>query len=235
MRTLISILAHAEAQETFERHFPYWKAHEAEGADLLFRFPANSAFVVPGHQSIALGKKEHDGLHSIANFYSIMDHMWNLGYDRVGFLEYDSFCLGPLPSMGEFDLIGNIFPDQISEKFQGGMFVHPPFFVTRAGLAQLVNFGMKGLPFIAEGGFWDRWLGLAIKRAGLTCKSLIESGEGYSQNTIPKESWPDLRKAILTGARCIHGVKDVETFKVVQLAWNHAQSRAHLEEAGDVL
>lgn len=231
MTTLISIMAHGGAQAVFDRHLPIWKEHVKEGAELMVWSPMNDQVLASGIPQQAIVKAQHNGPDSIDRIRYILEFMAGTGHDRYGFFEYDSFCLGPIP-MFKTDIAGNLFIDETpSEQFKGGMFFHPPIFLTNSGMQRLAA-ETKQMPSTLEGSFWDRYLGLAVKRAGLTYTSFLETGQGFSQNTVEPVQYPDLRKAILHGARCLHGIKTPDCLKVVLRAWELRMEQNDLEEEG---
>lgn len=215
MKTLVSIYCHNKpgAVEAFERHFQYW---QELGHDILLFSPSDAAVSVAGISGITTGKAQHHGVQSIKNFRGVLEHMAGLGYDRHAFFEYDSICLGPLPEF-KGDLAAIIYHDS-NPGFTGKMFCHPPILFTASGLNRLVE-EFKQMPFDAEQGFWDRWIGLAIERAGLVYTDLLTDGRGWSRNTIYEVHHKDLFNAILRGVKVIHGIKDQQTLEVIQRAW----------------
>lgn len=223
MKTHISILAHGAAQATFDRHLPFWSETAklcTPEADVMVWMPENDKVktALPGQ---ALGKAEHNGVTAINRFKYIIEFMAGLGMDRYVFFEYDSICLGSLPD-SKVDVIGNMFTDQISEQFAGGMFFHPPILFSNHAVQKL-NAEMLGMPPNLEGQMWDRYLGLAVKRAGLSHKSFFDSGLGFADNTIPVKRQYDLVKSIIHGCKLIHGIKDVQTLDVIKRAWRLRQ------------
>lgn len=229
MKTLITIMAHAGAQDVFERHFPYWQEHVKEGAELLFIFPEGQAIRGIGHAYLEIGRAQHDGTQAILRFRSILEHISQLTYDQFTFLEYDSFILGTLP-INHHEFCGNLFFDSNPE-WAGRSFIHPPFMVDNHALRRIVT-EIKRMPLDIERGMWDRMLGLATERADILRKSWIQSGYGYSQNTIHEAHFPDLHRAILKGGHAIHGVKDEACLKVIQNAWETRKQVDFLEKQG---
>ena len=230
MKTLITIMAHAAAEDTFTRHYPFWEAHEKEGAELLFIFPEGQAIRGLGKPSLEIGKAEHDGIQAMMRFRSVLMHLASLTeIERHVFLEYDSFILGPLPTLFT-SIAGNIFSEN-SPAWRGRSFIHPPFMVEANALRKVVAEFNK-LPMGVENGMWDRALGLASEMANITRLSWIENGYGYSQNTIHPEHFEACTQAILNGAHALHGVKDEACLKVITEAWKLRKNIDELELAG---
>lgn len=217
-KTLICVMAHKEAQETFDRHFNLWRSLDA---DMLVACPDNSKVTVPEKSKVMLldiGRAQHIGMQSIIRIRTILEHLdGQKNYDRFVFFEYDSFCLGPLPDPRAM-IMCPLFRDNAPDRgFTGTMFCHPPIMFTAAGLTKLV-WEIKQMPMQWEQSVWDRWIGLAIERAGLFPIDMLASGEAYASNTIHPEQFPGLAKAVQGGAVFIHGCKTRECFDVIMKA-----------------
>lgn len=205
MKSLITVMAHKEAQETFNRHFPIWKSL---GADIMVAFPSDSRVLLPersGAMGLEVGKAAHTGVQSIVRFRTILEHLGGHGYDRYAFFEYDSFAF-EWPEM-TWPVAAPVFGDNSPDRgFEGSMFLHPPIFFTREGISKTVE-AIKKLPLTAENSVWDRWIGLALERAGVRVENLLLLGEAFSDNTIHEPRFPELFKTTRNRCFCFHGVK----------------------------
>jgi hypothetical protein len=233
MKTLITIMAHREAQEIFTRHFPVWWDL---GHDLMIACPAQQSVALPEirrhgrHiQTLEVGKAEHHGFQSIVRFRTILEIMNGQGYDRYAFFEYDALCLGhDLPEF-KGDVAGNVFRDNSPDRgFEGTMFSHPPLVFTAAGLAKIVEV-MTQLPLSAEKSVWDRWFGLAVEKSGLAIHNFLEHEQGFSANTIEKNQLDQLFRSIRGGVSMVHGVKSPECFQVCMAARALQRSVEHVK------
>lgn len=228
-------MAHKEAQDTFNRHFPLW--YEL-GHDMLIACPEREAVALtelrrPAVQITCLqvGKKEHTGIHSIVRFKTILEQMNGQGYDRYGFFEYDALCLGALPT-GMGDIAGNVFRDNSPNRgFVGTSFVHPPLIFTAHGLNKIVG-EMQGMALSDEKSTWDRWFGLCTERLGMPVYDLLQNGLGYSMNTITPDKHEELFKVIREGCLLVHGVKTPECLDVILQAKALRASINHVKEYG---
>jgi hypothetical protein len=230
MKTLITIMAHSAAQDTFERHYPIWREHKREGAELLFIFPEGNAIRGLGEAYLELGRPEHDGKQAILRFRSVVNHLAGLiEIQRHVFMEYDSFIMGSLPKL-DGDFAGNIFTDDAPE-WIGKSFIHPPFMCDGNAMSKIAA-QFATFPMDIEKGMWDRALGLATEKAGLTRKSWITNGYGFSRNTVEKAEYETMHAAIVQGAHALHGIKTEECFKVVMGAWNLRRQMDVVEAAG---
>jgi hypothetical protein len=239
MRTLITVMAHREAQDTFNRHFPFWWNL---GHDMLVACPERQGVALPEMRggtgkrlltTFNVGKAEHHGVQSILRFRAILEQMSGAGYDRYAFFEYDALCLAnDLPPMFA-DVVGNVFTDSNTESgFVGGMFVHPPIMFTAPALEWLVKIMETQMSLADEKSVWDRWIGLALKKSNLTVGDLIQNGRGYSMNTIPPEKHEELFLAIRNGAVLVHGVKTPECLEVCKKGMALRASVEHVESNG---
>lgn len=235
MKTHISIMAHAEAKDTFKRHFPYWSAQVPDvERDMLVWFPENSTFEIGGIQSMQICKKEHHGVEAIKRFRYMLEHLNGLGYDRYIFHEYDSISLEPFSDQSLGDIAGNFFEGGDTGGFNSPIYPHPPLVFSKTGLAKVVA-EFRDMPW--EKGVWDRWLGLIVHRSGMSWHSFLKAGTGFAFNTIHPEHFPLMHKAIMAGAVHLHGVKDEEALKAAQRSYERYRTlmkakQIEAEEAG---
>jgi hypothetical protein len=229
-------MAHKDAQETFDRHFPLWWDL---GHDLLIVYPQGAKVLLPtikGVQTqtistLEIGKPAHTGVESIVRFRTLLEHMHGQGYERYAFFEYDALCFGELPE--KFGLIaGNVFRDNSPNRsFIGTMFVHPPLMFLQKGLDAVVE-EMNGMALTAEGATWDRWFGLCMERIGMPIFNFMEAKIGTARNTWHASELPTLRAEVLGGARLIHGIKSAEAFNVASEAYRLYANHQELIKEG---
>jgi hypothetical protein len=208
--TIVFVMAHKDAQATFDRHVPFWNAHKR---DVRVFCPVRCE-VNTYHRLTSWGSKCHHGPVANARFRIMLTTMWGSPTTSNHFLfyEYDSLCLDP--GFSPFDsetpgkpfIAGNIFSNN-DPRFKGSLFVHPPLAFNRQGLqAILSRCGAGKLSDAAELGFWDRWLGLACNLAGVAPHDWGKSG--FSRNTIEPPHVEEAVLAVARGAVMVHGVKD---------------------------
>lgn len=209
MKTLLCVMAHREAQATFDRHLGLWRAH---GYPILVMCPTDSP-VQTGIQTVLVGKRGHHSDGANARFRTFLKTLLDLEqYDSFFIHEYDSVCLCPkVPEvvLRNRYLWCNRFKNDFADpKFIGTQFLHPPFFMTREVIhAVLKTVGREAIEDHAEHNFYDRWLGLVADKA---CGTFLPQGYdrlGYSQNTILPAHMDEAKQAVREGARFIHGVK----------------------------
>jgi hypothetical protein len=231
-------MAHKEAQEIFERHFPLWWDL---GHELLVVYPKRSRVLIPmprGKQErqvmqLEVGEPAHSGIESIVRFRTILEQMHGMGFDRYAFFEYDALCFGPLPEM-RGDVAGNLFRDDSPNRgFIGTCFVHPPLMFTHKGLEMVVNM-IRQMKLTDEKSVWDRFLGLCVERIGIPIWNFMDHNQGTSMNTWNDDDLPRLHKEIMKGASMVHGVKSKRAFDVAVNAGRLYRNKKELQELGEI-
>jgi hypothetical protein len=241
MKTLVTIMAHRDAQETFNRHFNLWFGL---GHDLLIACPQRQSVKLPEWRggfgdrqinTLEVGKAEHSGVNSIIRLKTILEHMNGMGYERYAFLEYDALILGKKLPLQVGDVMGPIYRDNGADRgFEGTMFIHPPILFTAAGLAEVVRI-MQGMPLTAEKSVWDRWLGYCIESSHLQWINAFDHGLAFTMNTIHPDRYEALFEAVKLGATLVHGVKTEECLRVCLEARALRDSVEHvMEHNGEV-
>jgi hypothetical protein len=236
MRTLVTVMAHKEAQPVFDRHFPHWFDL---GGDILVVFPKQSRILLPTikgkHEQqimqLEVGKAAHTGVESIIRFRTILEQMAGMGYDRYAFFEYDAICLGPLPERVG-DIAGNVFRDiGPNRSFVGTMYTHPPLMFTHKGLEMVVR-EMQGMGLAEEGAVWDRWFGLCVERIGWPIYDFMSNGIGTARNTWHDAELDTLKAEVRSGRRLVHGIKSEQALKVCVEAYRLWENKQELLREG---
>lgn len=248
MTTLLVIMAHAEAQETYDRHLPLWKAHRC---DTIVFCPADAP-INTGLHMLTWGKRSHHDAEANRRFKRLIEFIAMMSYDRYVIFEYDALCLtAEIPTFFERSkerylrpldgkdfskpyLAANVFRDNGPDrKFKGSTFCHPPLILTRLGLKVLLPH-LNALPDDAELGFWDRMLGLACENAGIEPFDFMKAGLGYAQNTIKPHQWQDAYAAAANGAVFFHGVKCFGALDHIQSGHRSAKLHGKLREGSEI-
>lgn len=232
-------MAHRECQETFDRHLSLWEQHQC---DMVVFTPEDATINTRGHFLWAYGPRGHHNAAANRRFKELLKMCARCDYTRFLICEYDALCLTPaIPIFYERThtdgrwlngknwerpyLCGNVFHDDTPDKkFVGRTFVHPPLIITKAGLNLLLPH-LNALPDDAEGGFWDRLLGLACERAGIEPMDFMEHGLGFARNTIEPDTVGDAHDAAANGAIFFHGVKGPSALEAIQAG--HALAKAN--------
>lgn len=213
--TLLIVMAHSGSEAACLRHLPYWKS---VSTDIVFFSPLNSVVQMGGYMVWAWGSAGHHSIEANQRYLAVLVGALASRYDHFIITEYDGPVLGPLLDWPADDqLAGNVFRDTREDRgFVGTTFIHPPFFMSRKVMERIVQ-QLRGTGD-QEQYFYDRWLGLATERMGLLLMNLLETGEGYSQNTISEAHFLDAASAVSKGAVAVHGCKTAKCFEVLESA-----------------
>lgn len=216
--TLVVVMAHAEAQATYDRHYRFWKAHDC---DMLVVCPQDSV-VQTKEQVLAIGRRSHHGEEANARFLSMLSFLEAMDYFDFIVHEYDSLCIDP-DAAEEFPLThgsnpklrGNRWDNTEPNRFHGKHYFHPPLSFGKEVLKQLNQAALKVHPRDEEG-FWDRLVGWMADIAGLETGTWGDNG--FSRNTIEPEHLLGAVSARRNGAVWLHGIKDARTLHALEHA-----------------
>lgn len=221
--------AHASARDTVLRHLPYW-----------LRTCKKIVVVTPLGHDLKLDHPRVDEVQKIENgsSYSRQTNMrtyecLNLArekykkYPYVMLFEYDSLCWGPIPDKAiprSGAISATKFMNETASPVKGKTFLasyylHYPQIYSREALDAILCSMESKINFDAEHGYTDRFLGLAAERAQIPILNLLELGLSYSWENISVSKYPQRVKecisAIKGGAFMSHGIKDIETLKII--------------------
>lgn len=215
--TLAVVLAHGKAADIVARHLPFW---QEQAREVVFFTPTDD--VLPGtYWQYGIGKSKaysadtNQRCRSALRFASFVQAKYTLLF------EYDSIILGDIPNKylpPAGGVSAPVFHDHTpGKKFLGDTYLHFPQMYTRTGLQKVVQ-AMDALPADAEGGFTDRYVGLAVARSGVPVLDLNLTGFVYTQNEIDEPKLPAAVEAYRKGARWSHGIKTEKVLKALQEA-----------------
>lgn len=211
MSTLCIVMAHHGTEETCWRHLPFWRAHTSE---VVFFCPADSVISGVGdtEQIWKAGYASHAGPMAIDRFRRMLGMAVNTGHSHFLIHEYDSIHFGPLPICDGF-LGANRFGDDRPERgFKGTQYLHPPLMMS-AEILRRVHDGFCRIENSAEGGFWDRVLGLICELDHIPVFDFMTAGIGFSHNTIEPGMYESAVEAFKNGAILFHGMKHDALFR----------------------
>ena len=203
-------MAHGGAQWTYSRHLPFWQAHNCP---MLTFCPVDDKIVGP-EKIVAWGAKGHHDSWALDRFKYLLKLLTTYPYDYFMINEYDSMCMcGPLPEfLYDRDALWcNLFHDS-GTQFLGTSFCHPPLFMSKKILCQIVETGEK-YPQHSEHHFWDRWIGLMCELGKIPIAGYDHWG--FAWNTIEPHLIPQARQAALDGALFFHGVKTEDCLRAI--------------------
>lgn len=218
------VLAHSSAAETVKRHIPYWlkicshlvlvipedhTINIKHPAVTVYRLMLNATAYSPAtsarfHQAIDVALKNHSAEHYVI-------------------FEYDSLCWGPIPDSivphGK-QVTACQWPNEAISpirglQFQARYYLHFPQIFPREALQSVSDAIRDKVPYEAEHGYTDRFVGAACIAAGLKVIDTRSIGLAYS--------WQDISKyparvnacieAVKKGVIFSHGIKDAPSLK----------------------
>ena len=175
MKTLLSIMAHAEASDAVARHWKYWKQ---SGCDILGLSPLDAPCrwpeKIPTHN---FGNRGREGVNIIERFidaFLTLGYCDQEGFDQIILIEYDVVTFGKL-NLREYP------PVQIAcerghntdAKFQAATYCLPPVIMTPTVMmeigGEMKRMARKGQ---IEHGCADRMIGLAVQHLGLVAEQV---------------------------------------------------------------
>jgi len=203
MNPIVIILPHKAAQETFDRHLPFWEWH---GLPVVVA-QSSDAPVETRHQQFTYGPSCHSGADAINKIKAVLHWFAKSGHSHAAIFEYDSLLL---QKRIEFPngLTGVLMPNTEPSRFMAPRYPLVPWTVDRASVLRLLEITDR-YPTIMEEGAGDRFMAAICQVAGVPV--LPFSPPGYGEGTIQPLFSPTaglLLDALQHGARAIHGIKD---------------------------
>lgn len=222
MKNLTVIMVHGDkyAEEAFHRQFNEWTKH---GHNILLFTPGNKSLNSPLPQ-LSFGQASHHDNHAIVRFIFLLRFLASMDYGQYAIFEYDSFILTPrLPDVGPSGLMGLKFDEGNVDLWGSSLFIHPPFIVGHSAMKRLVKEANE-LYYQLENkaqGFWDRYLGILVDRAGrdIAFQPLKWGVDSWSNNTIEEEHIPEVALAVKNGVNWIHGCKSAKAYHAIKEAF----------------
>lgn len=222
MKTLLCVLTHSAANETFARNFPWY---QRAGLPILGVGRVDKEMFWPNDiEHIDIGDEEYikDDA-QLWRFVTLLTLLRaGLGqqpdkppYDAYAITEYDCIWTRKMPEIPGWSFIS--LATQIaghkSGGFRGSRFFHCPWIVQRKDLAYFIDYGERMLNAgLNEHGFIDRWLGLMADLYDIRVHEI----NGYTRNTLDQpEHIAQAIDAIKDGACVIHGVKTADQLAAV--------------------
>lgn len=222
------ILAHAKAKPIFLQHLPYW-----------FKICDRLIVVTPEKQKLGLNDPRIEELEIYPDKGSYSTdtnrrcwYAMKAALERqndtpyVMLFEYDSLCWSPIPTRAapaEGEVACTVWPNEPVTPIPGKPFIAPfymhfPHLYSRTALEKIVEAMETTVPWDAEWGYTDRYVGLAAYRSGVSVKDWRSVGLSYSYENISysgrfPQRVEECVRAVKLGAFCSHGVKDERTLK----------------------
>lgn len=220
--TLVVVMGHGAAQDTFDRHVPLWEAH---GAKIQVNSPENDPLDAYPNGYVRLGKSAHNGDDAYWRFRLTITYLATLPYDQFLIHEYDSFCLDPVirPVKG----IQAVLCDNTEVRFREPKYCIPPIQMDLESVQRLAREASMDEGPICFG-FFDRLLANWAARARIRLEAWQPTGIAISK--IDVEHLKYVRDAIMSGVSAVHGVKTEMILDLV-LQWRKEYIAAHSQSA----
>lgn len=218
--TLVIVLAHGRAADVVQRHLPIWRDH---GNLVVFFTPVDDPLPdFPGLIQFSRGKsKAYSADTNLRCREALRFAAMCSKFSFTLLFEYDSLVFNAIPAEHSptvvgVDVVAPVFHNA-DPKFQGKAYLHFPQFYSAEAVNKVVD-AMDAMVLDAEHGFTDRYIGLAVEKAGLHVRDLNPTGFVYTQNEIDTAKLPEALAAYAKGARWSHGIKTAEVFQALRKA-----------------
>lgn len=229
------VLAHGDAAPSVRRHLPLWQKVCGE---ILVVVPEDQCFDlgdgVPVVETVPNGGKySTETNRRAANALRIAQGAAK-EIPLVMLLEWDSLVWGPIPlhAVPEWgSMAATKFPAEPRSPihprtFAGSFYLHFPHLYTRLALDLVLGTIDQNIPLDAEHGYTDRFLGLAVEKAGVPVLDWRAKGLSFSWENISAhpERVAACRQAVQRGALFSHGIKDEASLRQILpvSAWGKA-------------
>jgi len=216
MNLLQVVMTHKDSVETVARHLPIW---EGITKNIIFASPEDSYMsegkFINGYPEVRLGQAEHHGELSAQRIIKIFEFALKQDWEYFLLQEYDSFALAlpkeVMPDKG--GVSAALYNQNKIGKYKGRFYLHYPMLFDRGGCKKVY----ENLPRVVtrDRYFSDRFIGRAVEFAKIPVNDLLSNKKAFSKNTILPEHYSKLREAVKEGAVFFHGVKDVETLRII--------------------
>jgi len=211
---LCIVLAHGGAVETVKRHLPIWQANHDQ---VIVCSPADDPIQLPTIWGFVNGRSSKYAADTNLRAREAMRLATVLQPHTLTVCEYDALLwhwpTAHIATMQPDSVMGSVF-QSADPKFKGKFYIHSPIIFGPQAIAKVTE-AMEKLPDGAEGGFGDRYFGLAVETAGIPVIDGHAHGLSYSQNHIEAKHLADARRTIGAGAVFTHGVKDAAVLRVL--------------------
>ena len=209
------VLAHSAAAKVVASHLPLWLRTCSK---VVVFTPNEQGFHLPGADVFcAVDDGGAYSPHTSVRCRHALTYSLGLGYPYTMLLEYDAVTWGPIPDHAippHGGVAACRWPNEPVSPVPGKVFASPfylhfPQLYTRLAL-ELVVSAMEDMPADAEHGYTDRFVGLAVHRAGVPVKDWRAMGLCYSWENISRHEHRVVEciHAVANGALFSHGIKD---------------------------
>lgn len=208
--SLIVVMAHASAQEIFDRHLPLWEKYHTR---IIVASPIDAP-VMTRHMQIGCSLASHSrelGLCRVKILFWYLAHRYK-GFSRYFIFEYDSFFTGPKLPETNHGLTGNLNVS-FDKEFTSLIYPVPPWVIDGFSLVKMQKAMEDSNGILYEEGFMDRYLAEICDYANVQMSDY--SPAGFYSGTITPSDYPAITEAKNHGAFAWHGIKDKETLDFI--------------------
>lgn len=223
IQRLCLVLGHGGQTPCIGRHLPIWRKFHDE---VILCTPADDPVKGLDVWQFTWGKSGHYCADTNLRTREALTFAGAMNFETLTLCEYDALLwrwpadevqriLRDRESIDSRDpgfIFGSRFWND-DVKFQGKFYLHTPLIMDRLAVWSLVE-AMEDLPDDAEGGFGDRYIGLAAERAEIGIIDGHKLGLSYSQNQIEAKHYAPMAEAIRSGICFTHGIKHLRAFEV---------------------
>jgi hypothetical protein len=221
-QTIGIVLGHFKARATVMAHLPYWLkvCHH-----IVIVVPEGESLRIPNDNVEEFSRVPNGGSYSketnIRTYEAIQLARKSFPSPYYILFEYDSLCWRDVP--------GNCIPQPnamtacrwpnervspIGKPFKGSFYLHFPHIYSIGAVDKLLPVMEQHVPWDAEYGYTDRYLGLCVERAGIKVYDTLLSAQAYSFENISSHPGRVNDCEFLVKNRGVvfsHGIKDKES------------------------
>lgn len=199
MRRICFVKGRREDEKILRRNLPLYRDFFEE---VVILCPYGKQPHVWGITAHECGGDAHSGEITANRVMNGMIYAAGKDYDQYVFLEYDAVLLKEPPAFEGMQC--NKFWDGNEKRWGVDYYLHYPWIFSKGAMIKLKE--VLSVEPVCEG-YADRWIAPQIKKAGIEVRNLLDSGDGYSYNTIEKQHEGSFAMALEKGVWAIHGVK----------------------------
>lgn len=217
------ILCSGKVRDTVIRHQPFWMRHAMRFSLLT---PYDDTLRLEGHQNFVCGTSHFSGgdnvqrlkyaLRLLADaaqpYKSLKVDAENLA-TQFSIWDCTSICLrAELPHAADDEIAGLWYADAVTEHYTAGQYCQFPIFMGASAVIAISEAAEK-LDDKVECGVPDRFLGLAVKLAGVKVKQLFPHAYVHANRNDA-----ELVDRVAKGAYILAGLKDAHSLALAMIA-----------------
>jgi hypothetical protein len=212
VNNLVVVMAHSHAKGTWERHLPYWEAHDSD----ILVIGDGCGQLQSKYQEINIGPASS---RSYERWRKMVEECYARACDGAAqmfmFYEHDSISLSPvIPHTRGMFGITLAMPNQLGD-YTAVRYANAPWRIDGRSIMAMRN-KMNEFPDFQEYGTNDRFVPGLAQLCGVPLMPFDPPGFSPPGGTIKPENYADMIRALDCGATMIHGIKDAMTLRVIE-------------------